>query len=114
MHEYGICEEILEAVLFSAGEHGANEVTSVDLEVGVLRGIVKEHLLFFFRHLSKGTCAEGAALNVKEKTLTVTCHDCGILHSREMIFSCPKCGSWEISVGGGDEIRISSLEIETD
>ncbi len=114
MHEYGICEEILDVVLSSARENGAKEVTSVELEVGVLRGIVRDHLLFFFQHLSKGTIAERASLHVREKAVTVTCPACGVLQSRSMIFSCPTCGSWEISVRGGDEIRISSLEIDTD
>jgi hydrogenase nickel incorporation protein HypA/HybF len=113
MHEYGLCVEIVDTVLSTAREHEAKEVKGVSLEVGVLRGIVLDHLRFFFEHLTKGTLAEGADLSLEEEPVEVDCPACGVSTFPGMTLTCPGCGSSMVAIRGGDSIRIASVELET-
>ncbi|RMG60070.1 MAG: hydrogenase maturation nickel metallochaperone HypA [Deltaproteobacteria bacterium] len=114
MHEYGIASSIVEALLEAAKEHGAVRVTGVEVRVGVLRGVVPEHLSFFYEHLARGTVLEGSALNIVEVPVDITCPGCGTFPWGEFTLSCPRCGESGIRVTGGDVLEVSSMEVETE
>lgn len=112
MHEYGIACEIGEAVVAEMGRHGASRALRVSVSVGVLRGIVAEHLRFFFEHAVRGTPAEGAALAVEEEPVTVLCSACGESSSPRFTLECPRCGGPAAGSRGGDALRLTAIEIE--
>lgn len=111
MHELGIANEVLAVALSEAGKHGAEKVVRVTLSIGVLRGIVPDTLSFLFGHVGAGTIADGAELVVDEVPLTVVCQACGNVPARELVISCPKCGGDAITLLGGDELRISTIDV---
>ena len=112
MHELGIANDILEIALAEAKKHGNRRITRVDLEVGVLRGIVPENLVFLFSHVAKGTIAEGAHLAIEEQPARVDCETCGMTEARVFTIGCPGCGSPTARVERGDAMRILSMEID--
>ena len=114
MHELGIATDLLDIALAEAKKHGGRRILAVNLRIGVLRGIVPEHLLFLFGHVSKGTIAEDARLEVEEEPVRIECGACGPSEARGFVLECPSCGRPCGGVGGGDSLRITSIDIDTD
>ncbi|MBI5576828.1 MAG: hydrogenase maturation nickel metallochaperone HypA [Deltaproteobacteria bacterium] len=112
MHELGIARDILDIAVAEAGKHGSRRITRVDIEVGVLRGVVPENLAFLFGYAAKGTIAEGARLSIEEQPARVDCGACGPAEVRAFIVGCPECGSPTARIDGGDALRILSIEID--
>jgi Zn finger protein HypA/HybF involved in hydrogenase expression len=65
MHESGVADDILEAVLARAAAANASEITTVELEVGQVPRVSVEALSFWWDQVSRGTPAEGATLIVR-------------------------------------------------
>ncbi|MBI5342703.1 MAG: hydrogenase maturation nickel metallochaperone HypA [Deltaproteobacteria bacterium] len=112
MHELGIARDILDIAVAEAEKHGGCRITRVDLEVGVLRGVVPENLAFLFGHVAMGTIAEGARLAIEEQPARVACEACGPVEARGFTIACPACGSPAVKVEGGDALRILSIDID--
>jgi hydrogenase nickel incorporation protein HypA/HybF len=113
MHELGIAEEILRAVLSEAGRHGATKVTRVSLRVGVLRAVVADNLSFLFAHVARGTIAEGAALAIEEEPVSVRCPACGATTAADaVVLECPACGAAGVGLSGGDDLRLVDFDID--
>jgi hydrogenase nickel incorporation protein HypA/HybF len=66
MHEAGVADRILEAVLARAAAAGARRVTLVEIEAGDACGVSAEALAFHWEEHARGTIAEGAVLEVHE------------------------------------------------
>jgi hydrogenase nickel incorporation protein HypA/HybF len=69
---------------------------------------------FYFDFLSQGTLAEGAALRFRRQPGEVTCRDCGHVFAATvpLVASCPGCGGQHLSVSGGREFRVESIEVD--
>ena len=70
MHELPITEGILKIATDAAG---GRRITSIHLVVGELSSIVDDSVQFYFDMLSKGTVAEGAALDFERRPATMVC-----------------------------------------
>ena len=88
-------------------------VARVELEVGGLRQVVPGALSFAFALVAAGTAAEGAELAIEEAPASVRCRACGARSEVEAFpFACARCGSLDVEVAGGDELRVVALELE--
>ena len=112
MHELGVANEVLAAVLSEAERNAARKVTAVTLRVGVLRAIEADHLTFLFDHLARGTPADGARLSILADPVRVDCPSCGAQDALSVPWQCPRCGGQRIAATGGDALEIVSLEID--
>ena len=113
MHELGIAEELLRAILPQAERHGAKRITRVSLRVGVLRAVVADNLSFLFAHVARGTIAEGALLAIEEERLSVVCPSCGKRsEAQAIVLECPACGAEGIGLSGGDDLQIVDFDID--
>lgn len=112
MHELGIARDILEIAVAEAEKRGSARITRVDIEVGVLRGVVPENLAFLFGHAAKGTIAEGALVAIEEQPARVECEACGPAEVHAFTVGCPACGSPSARIDGGDALRILTIEID--
>jgi len=112
LHELGIARDILDIALAEAGKHGSRRITRVDLEVGVLRGVVPENLAFLFGHVATGTIAEGAHLAIEEQPARLACEACGPTEARGFTIACPGCGNPAVKFEGGDALRILSIDVD--
>lgn len=113
MHEATFAQLIIEDVerRVASGEI-AGRVVNVCLEIGRLRAVVPDNLVFLFDVLSKGTALEGARLDIESIPICAECRRCGIQFEIEDIyFSCTGCGSPELEILSGDEMLIKSVEV---
>lgn len=108
MHELAIAESVIAAVLERTGQA---TVHAVRLEVGALAGITSDSLRFCFELVADGTPAAGAALDISEPAGLAHCNHCGADFAvRELILLC-RCGSADVSVLDGQQLRILSVEV---
>lgn len=108
MHEMAITQSVVDAIVSRLGEAA---VTSVQLEIGRLSGVVPDSVRFCFDVLCTGTSLEGARLDIAEPPGRARCRDCGEEFALDdFILLCP-CGSADVAVLAGRELRITSVEV---
>lgn len=113
MHELSLCEGILQSLKDSAKKHNFRKVKTVILEIGKLSGVEKNALLFSFDIVFKGSLAEAAKLEIIDIPGKAWCMRCSISIKIEQRFdACPNCGSYQLQITGGDELRIKELEVD--
>ncbi|MFV8165014.1 hydrogenase maturation nickel metallochaperone HypA [Mycobacterium sp. 134] len=108
MHEMAITQSVVDAVC----EHAAGRrVHSVKLEVGALCAVVPDSMLFCFDLVTQGTVADGARLDLDIHPGAAHCRSCGAQFDLpDLILLCP-CGSADVEVTAGRELRILSMEV---
>ena len=112
MHEMSLCEGILQVLEDEAGKQGFSEVRQVWLEIGRLAGVELEALRFSFDVVVRDTLADGAKLSIIDVPGVAWCLQCAESVPVEQRFdACPKCGSYQLQVTAGDEMRIKELEV---
>ena len=114
MHEIGITQEILRAVLETSEKIGATKVNRVRITVGELTAVVPDSLQFSWEYSTPGTLAEGAVLDITETPGRSECMECGtqFTHDRSDRH-CNDCGSFATRQTGGDELRIDDIDVDT-
>lgn len=89
----------------------ADTVLAVRLEVGRLAGVDTDALRFCFDVCAAGTLLEGATLEIIDHPGRGRCRVCNAELSLEAVpFSCP-CGSFDVSIVSGQELRIFDVEV---
>ncbi|NJM83829.1 MAG: hydrogenase maturation nickel metallochaperone HypA [Tabrizicola sp.] len=112
MHEMSLCESILDIIRDRAGQDRFSRVTRVCLEVGPLSSVEPEALRFGFDVVMRGSLAEGAALEIETPEATAFCVAClSSVPVRNRLDPCPACGSADLQITGGDDLRIRQLEV---
>lgn len=113
MHEVGIMEAALGAVLSQARSHSAQRVHRIVLRIGALSGVDPEALRFAFDVVTQGTIAAGAALEINDVPALAHCGACnadfGVTGG--FIFACPHCGDLSGNVRQGRELELSRVEM---
>jgi len=108
VHELAIAESVVETVTERLPDA---KVTCVHLEIGALSGVVAESVRFCFDLVTEGTNLEGARLEITEVAGRCHCRVCGIDFEPDgPITLCP-CGSTEIKVLSGRELKIASVQV---
>lgn len=111
MHELALAQGVVEIAEAEARRGGFSAVSRVVVEIGALAGVEISALRFGFAAASAGTVADGAALEVEATPGTAWCFDCeAAVDVVERFGSCPRCGSFRLSVTGGDAMRVKALE----
>ena len=111
MHEFNVCQSIIDAIKKYVPENGQN-VKRVIVVIGALRPIVSEYLMFTFDYLIKGTIAEGSELLIKRPQDQGKCLRCGSLTEvTEKSFHCRVCGEERGEIFGGRELYIEYIEL---
>ena len=108
MHEMSITQSVVDTIVARLGDA---TVTSVRLEIGRLSGVVPDSVRFCFDVLCAGTSLAGARLEITEPSGRACCRDCGEEFGLDdFILLCP-CGSADVEVLAGRELRITSVEV---
>ena len=108
MHELSITRSVVDAI---AEKLGDVPVRRVRLEVGRLSGIVPDAMAFCFEMVTAGTGLEGAELQFDRPPGGGACRTCGLeFDTGEVLPLCP-CGSADVAVTGGTELRIREVEV---
>ena len=110
VHELSLSGAIVNTVVKHAGDR---RVTVVSLRVGRLRQVVPDTLEFYFGFVAQGTVCEGARLEQELIDARLRCDRCAHEWAIEIpAFWCPACGTSDVSVAGGDEFEVESIEVE--
>lgn len=110
MHEMSLCEGILQIVETHAA--GATRVMRVRLEIGAFAGVEVDALRFCFDAVTRGTVAEGAALEIDGIPGTAYCFDCGeTVAIPERLAPCPRCAGGRLMPNAGDAMRVKDIEV---
>jgi hydrogenase nickel incorporation protein HypA/HybF len=103
-----ITQSVVDAVCENAA---GRRVHSVKVEVGALCAIVPDAMQFCFGLATEGTVAEGALLDLNIQPGSARCRACGeqfVLP--DLILLCP-CGSADVEVLAGRQLKILSMEV---
>jgi hydrogenase nickel incorporation protein HypA/HybF len=108
MHELAITESVVDAVVDRMGDA---KVLAVRLEIGTLSGVVPDAVRFCFDLVASGTTVEGARLDIDEPAGRARCRTCGTeLDLPDPVLLCT-CGSADLEVLSGEQLRIVSVEV---
>jgi hydrogenase nickel incorporation protein HypA/HybF len=114
VHEVSIVQALIEQVdqeVAQAGHPG--RVVSLDLVIGRLSGVHPDSIRFAFQLLTPHTLLEGATLRIEEPQASCCCRACGAQTPiDDLILQCPRCGSVEVSIEGGRDLVLQSIELE--
>lgn len=113
MHEMALAEAIVALVTDHARAHGAAAVRRIGIAVGALGHVEPEALAFCLNSAVRGTLLEGAAFDLATPPGRAFCFDC----RQEVTIPargrpCPGCGGHALRVAGGDELRVTHMEID--
>jgi hydrogenase nickel incorporation protein HypA/HybF len=113
MHELSLAQGIIDIAERRAAVEAFARVTHVFLRIGALAQVEPEALEQGFHAASRGTIAEGARLHIERPPGQGRCLGCGatvILSARGE--PCPACESFQLVITGGDEMRVTELEVD--
>jgi hydrogenase nickel incorporation protein HypA/HybF len=110
VHELSLCRSIGQIVRRHAGDR---RVTVVHLQVGGLRQVVPDTLVYCWGIVNEGTTWEGSVLDVDHVPAAIACADCGattMLEAMSMVCGC--CGGTAVTVTAGEELLVTSIELQ--
>ena len=114
MHEASIAQGIIDVAL-KALPGKDTRIVRIAVVAGVLTNVQAESLEFCFTQLSRGTPAEGAALEVRKSPAKLICRKCRTSDDFDgtgpVETHCAKCGG-PYELEGGGELYVDSLEVE--
>jgi hydrogenase nickel incorporation protein HypA/HybF len=108
MHELGITRNIV--ALCSERAAGAT-VAAVTVEIGRLSPVLPDAVRFCFDVCSRGTSLENARLEIVETDGRAHCRSCGREIPLDVPYGRCSCGSSNLEIVAGEELKILSLEI---
>jgi hydrogenase nickel incorporation protein HypA/HybF len=113
MHEMSIAESILQLIEDAACAQKFTQVKVVRLEIGQLASIEQSSLMFCFDAVTRDSVAEGAQLEIVAIVGQGWCMQCATtVNVATWPNSCPICGSFQLQITSGDEMRVKELEVE--
>lgn len=112
MHEMSLAGGILKIVEDAAAREGFGRVTQLQLECGRLAGVELAALRFALDVVARGTCLEGARIDVDEPPGRAWCMQCADnVDIQARGDPCPRCGGVQLMVNGGDRLRVVDLRV---
>ncbi|MEI8571840.1 hydrogenase maturation nickel metallochaperone HypA [Methylomonas sp. LW13] len=113
MHEMSLCESVLQIIEQQAKAQQFAKVKTVWLEIGALSGVEPEAMQFSFEVVMQGSLADQARLEIIDVPGVAWCMPCGCeVLVRQLYDECPHCGSHQLQIVDGDQMRIKELEVE--
>jgi hydrogenase nickel incorporation protein HypA/HybF len=114
MHELSIVEALIDQVqqeLDRAGQRG--RVLRLDVSIGRLSGVNPDSIRFAFGLLTPGTVLDRAEMSIKEPKPVCRCRVCNAeVEIDDLVMQCPQCAADEITIEGGRDMMLQSIEIE--
>ena len=114
MHELSIVDALIEQVQQEVDRSGQQgRIVRLELVIGRLAGVCCDSIRFAFELLSAGTPLEQTELHITEPKAASRCCTCNAcVKIDELALKCPECGSMEVTIEGGRELLLQSIEIE--
>ena len=91
------------------------KINKIRVTAGVLSGVEKDSLVYFFNEIKKGTPAENATLDIDDSMAELNCKACGhkvpFDNLRPIAIKCEKCGGQNV-LTGGKQFSMETMEVE--
>lgn len=116
MHEMSLAEGVLGVVEDALSGHPRDAafagVRCVRLEIGQLAAVELSALRFSFDVVKRDTVAQAAALDVIDVPGAAWCMQCcDTVPLARRGDGCPVCGSHQLQVTAGDELKVKDIEL---
>ena len=109
MHELSLCRAISGVV---ARHAEGREVSVVHLDVGALRQVVPDSLVFCWGLANADTPWSDSELDVRLVPAAIECLDCATVTVLDDPFLvCPSCGSAAVRITSGEELLVTSIDL---
>jgi hydrogenase nickel incorporation protein HypA/HybF len=108
VHELAITESVVDQVSSRLPDA---KITCVRLEIGALSGVVADSVRFCFDLVTEGTNLQGAALEISEPAARCRCRACGREFQPDGPIALCGCGSAEVTVLSGADLKIISVQV---
>lgn len=108
MHELAITQGVVDQISERLGDA---KVTRVALEIGRLSGVVCDSVRFCFDVCAQGTTLEGARLEIIQTAGCARCRECGACFGVDDLFALCQCGSADLELIAGQELKIHEVEL---
>jgi len=113
MHELSLAQGIVDIVAEAARAQSFSRIRRIRLAIGALAQVEPDALSFGFDAVSRGTMAEGATLDIERPSGAGYCLGCsGQVELIQRGDPCPACGGFDVMVTGGDDLRVTELEVD--
>jgi hydrogenase nickel incorporation protein HypA/HybF len=113
MHEMALAESVIQIVEETARSNSAAGVRAVWLEIGRLSHVEPEALRFAFDVVKRNGLAHAARLEIVATDGIAWCMQCShTVALARLGDACPRCGSYQLQVTAGDEMRVKEIEID--
>lgn len=114
MHEMSVAQNIIDIVQQHLPEQNNHAVSTVNVKIGKMAGIVPESLEFSFQVIAADTPGmTGAVLKMHFVPLIIRCKDCNTESTiDDPFFMCPGCNSINVDTLSGTELQVTEIEIE--
>jgi hydrogenase nickel incorporation protein HypA/HybF len=111
MHEAALAESLIALVDAQARAHGVDRVQRVIVEIGALSDVEPHALRQGYSAARIGSRAATADLDLLTPTGTASCFGCGeVVTLSRRGDPCPRCGSHQLVVLSGNEMRLKAIE----
>jgi hydrogenase nickel incorporation protein HypA/HybF len=112
MHEMSLAEGVVGAIEDAARTQKFRAVKTVWLEIGRLAAVELDALRFSFDVVKRGGVADGAQLEIVDVPGAAWCmRCCDTVPLAARGDACPRCGSYQLQVSAGEELRVKELEV---
>lgn len=108
MHELAIMENVVDGV---HERMGSTKISSIQLEIGKLSGVIPDSIRFCFDIVAAGTTMEGARLDIDEPPGWAHCRVCFAEFGAAGVVVLCSCGSADVELVAGTQLRIRSVEV---
>lgn len=110
MHELSLCRSIYGIVDQARSER---PVSAVHLQVGQLRQVVPDTLVYCWGMITETTPLAGSALEIDHVPVRLDCRTCGERTTVEhaLVLTCASCSSGDIRLHSGEEFIVTSIDL---
>jgi hydrogenase nickel incorporation protein HypA/HybF len=113
VHELSLAEGVLQIVEDAARRECMRRVRAVWLEIGRFSSVEPEAMRFCFDVVTRCSVADGARLDIVQTPGSAWCMNCSEPAAIDALGdACPHCGSYQLQVTGGVQMRVKELEGE--
>lgn len=114
MHEMSIVMALIDQVEDEVQRSGCEgRVLRLELVIGRMSGVHVDSIRFAFEMLTPNTILADTEIDIEQPRASCVCQACdATTEIDELRIVCPKCGSSEVRIHGGQQLLLQSIELE--
>ncbi len=110
MHEHGVADQVLDAILHQPDRPADARPVAVTVVVSELAALTQEALQDALDHVCEHHALPPIRLTLETAALLGECRECGQIQAVSEDLQCPACGSGEVRLCAGETMLIRAVE----